>query len=127
MVNLPRYRGFSTASYLEGDSKSLAMSNQDVVKQDLLNFIYTIPGERVHLPTFGTRIPMLAFEPLDQMTITIVEDDLKKAIAYDPRLRLIDMSVNAVPDNNMIVAFVDVEYIELNTIETIKLDFGVGS
>ena len=124
---LPRYRGFSTANYLIQNRKTFMLTNQELVKQDLLNHIYTIPGERVHLPTFGTRIPLLAFEPLDEQLIKIVREDLQKVIDYDPRVELVDMSVNAVPDNNMIVAIVDLRYLELDSTETLKLEFGVGS
>jgi phage baseplate assembly protein W len=124
---LPLYRGFSTANYLVKNRKSFTLTNQELVKQDLLNHIYTIPGERVHLPNFGTRIPLLAFEPMDEKLVQIVRDDLKKAIDYDPRIELVAMSVNAVPDNNLIAAFIDLRYIELGTTETLKLSFGVGS
>lgn len=121
---LPVYRGFSTANYLT--NKTMLLTNQELVKRDLLNHIYTIPGERPHLPNFGTRIPLLVFEPLDQQTIDIVKTDLKKVIEYDPRVRLIDMVVNAVPDTNMIAAFVDLLYVELDVTETLHLEFGVG-
>ncbi len=124
---LPLYRGFSTANYLLDKKRGFSLTNQELVKQDLLNHIYTIPGERVHQPEFGTRIPMLAFEPLDNATLSIVREDLTKAITYDPRLRLVDMVVNAVPDQNMIIAFVDVEYVQLNITETLKLDFKTGT
>jgi phage baseplate assembly protein W len=126
-TKLPLYRGFSTANYLLDKKKGFSLTNQELVKQDLLNHIYTIPGERVHQPDFGTRIPLLAFEPLDQKTMAIVTEDLKKVFEYDPRVRLIDMAVNAVPDHNAIVAFIDVEYLELNVTETIKLEFKTGS
>lgn len=125
-TQLPTYRGFSTASYLADRSKGFMVTNQECVKQDILNHIYTIPGERVHQPDFGTRIPLLAFEPLDQKTLEIVRTDLRKVIDYDPRVQLIDMTVQAAPDNNMIIAYVDLLYIELNVTETLKLDFGVG-
>ena len=124
---LPLYRGFSTANYLLDKKRGFSLTNQELVKQDLLNHIYTIPGERVHQPEFGTRIPMLAFEPLDNATLSIVREDLTKAITYDPRLRLVDMVVNAVPDQNMIIAVVDVEYVQLNVTETLKLDFKTGT
>lgn len=121
---LPVYRGFSTANYL--DNKTMLVTGVELVKRDLLNHIYTIPGERVHLPHFGTRIPLLAFEPLDQRTLAIVREDLTKVFEYDPRVQLIDMSVNALPDNNMIAVFVDLRYIELAVDETLHLEFGVG-
>lgn len=125
-MTLPRYRGFSTANYLVGNRKTFMLTNQELVKQDLLNHLYTIPGERPHLPAFGTRIPLLAFEPLDEKLIKIVREDIQKVIDYDPRVQLVDMSVNVVPDNNMIVAFVDLRYLELNTTETLHLEFGVN-
>jgi phage baseplate assembly protein W len=121
---LPTYRGFSTENYLK--SKTMMLTNQELVKRDLLNHIYTIPGERPHLPNFGTRIPLLVFEPLDQKTISIVKEDLTKVFEYDPRVRLVDMVVNAVPDTNMIAAFVDLLYVELDVTETLHLEFGVG-
>lgn len=121
MAKLPIYRGFSTSGFEK--SKTLQLTNQELVKRDLLNFIYTIPGERPHMPTFGTRIPLLTFDLLDDVTIGIVRDDLKKAVAYDPRLQLIDIVVLAMPDSNSIVAAIDILYVELNTTETLRLDF----
>jgi phage baseplate assembly protein W len=121
---LPVYRGFSTANFLT--NRTMLLTGVELVKRDLLNHIYTIPGERVHLPNFGTRIPLLAFEPLDQRTISIVKEDLRKVIEYDPRIRLIDMAVTAMPDNNAIAAFVDLEYLELAVSETLHLEFPVN-
>lgn len=124
--NLPLYRGFSTANYLLNPKSGFMLTNQELVKQDLLNHIYTIPGERPHLPNFGTRIPMLAFEPLDDKTLQVVREDLQKVIDYDPRVRLVDMVVTAAPDNNAIFAFVDLLYVELDVTETLQLEFGVN-
>lgn len=121
---LPLYRGFSTLNFLT--NRTMLVTNVESVKRDLLNHIYTVPGERPHLPAFGTRIPLLAFEPLDQRTIAIVREDLTKVVNYDPRVKLIDMSVSALPDQNMIAAFVDLLYIELNVQETLHLEFQVG-
>lgn len=122
---LPSYRGFSTANYLANNRKTFLLTNQDLIKQDLLNHIYTIPGERVHNPGFGTRIPLMAFEPLDQATMKIIQDDLTMVMNYDPRVQLVDIAVMAVPDQNTIAAFVDIAYIELGTSETLKLTFNV--
>lgn len=125
-MSTPLYRGFSTASFLSNRQHGFSLTNQEVVKQDLLNHIYTIKGERVHLPDFGTRIPLLAFEPLDEKTLNIMREDLTAVIAYDPRVELIDMSINAIPDNNMILCLVDLRYIELNITETLNLSFPVS-
>lgn len=125
-MTTPIYRGFSTANYLFNKNKTFSVTNQECVKQDLLNFIYTIIGERLYMPDFGTRIPLLTFEQLDENMVRIVREDITKAVKYDPRLELIDMSINALPNQNAIVAFVDVRYVELDIKETLKLEFNVG-
>lgn len=117
------YRGFSTANHLQNGGRSFAATDIELVKRDLLNHIYTVPGERVMQPNFGTRIPSLAFEPLDSSTVSIVETDLRSVFRYDPRVEVLGMSVNALPDNNAIVALVDLLYVQLDVKETLRLEF----
>ena len=121
------YRGFSTASALKNGARSFTTRDVETIKQDLMNHIYTIRGERVMQPNFGTRIPLMAFEPLDESSLAIIKEDLTEVFTYDPRVRLLDIALLPMPDNNAIAAFVDIEYLELNTRETLKLDFPVGS
>jgi phage baseplate assembly protein W len=127
MTDRALYRGFSTRNHLDDPAKGFMVTNQQLVNEDLLNHIYTIPGERPMMPDFGTRISMLAFEPLDQQTISIIEEDLRKVFDYDPRVKLLELSVQAMPDNNTIVAWADLQYLQLGTTETLKLEFPVGS
>jgi phage baseplate assembly protein W len=122
---IPLYRGFATAKFLQ-TRKTFAIANQDTVKADLLNHLYTIKGERPHRPDFGTRIPLLAFEPLDEKTLAIVREDLEQVVAFDPRVELIDMAVMAAPDNNAIIAYVDLYYKQLDIKETFKLEIDVA-
>lgn len=121
------YRGFSTANHLDNPADSFLVTNSALINRDLLNHIYTIPGERVMLPSFGTRIPLLAFEPLDKQTLKVVEEDLTTVFNYDPRVKLIALSVQALPDNNTIVALADLQYLQLGTTETLKLEFPIGA
>ena len=64
------------------------LQNIDVAKQDLLNHLYTRKGERVMEPNFGSRIPFLVFEPLDDRTKREIEADIDDIIALDPRWKL---------------------------------------
>lgn len=121
------YRGFSTQAQIDSRGKTFQTADVETVKRDLLNHIYTIPGERVMFPNFGTRIPLMAFEPLDPTSIQIIKDDLTTVFTYDPRVRLIDIAVLPMPDNNAIVALVDILYVELGLQETLKLEFAAGS
>lgn len=126
MTQRALYRGFSTAYHEANPDKGFMVTDMEVVKRDLLNHIWTIRGERVMQPEFGTSIPLLAFEPLDENTVRTVENDLREVFAYDPRVELIELVVAALPDNNAIFAVADLRYVELNTKETLKLSFPVG-
>ena len=114
------YRGFSTANWKA--SKSLTLTNVDLVKQDLINQIFTIKGERVMLPNFGTRIPLLAFEPNDEQTRAIIEQDLTAVFNYDPRVTLLSLNILTLPDNNAILALADLFYVQFNVTDVLQID-----
>lgn len=120
------YKGFSTANY-EMHGKTLAIADVELVKTDLLNHIFTSKGERVMMPKFGTRIPDLAFEPLDQLTIAVVEEDIRAVVAYDPRVELKSLNVYALPDNNALIATVDLYYIEFDVTDALNIEVKLGS
>lgn len=119
------YKGFSTKT---GDSTNgFSIINQEVVKQDLLNHIFTAKGERVMMPNFGTRIPSLPFEPLDATTLRVIEEDITEVINFDPRVHLMELKILPLSDNNAIVAVVTVRYLELKSVETFNIDVPVGN
>ena len=118
------YHGFSSDKWVS--SKQFGISNFEVVKQDLYNHIFTAKGERVMMPTFGTRIPLLTFEPNDENTRKIVEDDLRMVVEYDPRVKLLDMQVVSLTDNNAILALVDVLYLEFGVQDMLKIEVKTG-
>lgn len=74
------------------------------------------------MPRFGTRIPDLAFEPLDDLTLVILEEDLRQVVALDPRVEL--LSLNIVPDYdaNSVMATLQLRYIELNMVGNLDLN-----
>ena len=114
------YRGFSTANWKS--NKRFTLTNADLVKRDLLNHIYTIKGTRPHMPDFGTRIPTITFEPNDEETRAIVEEDLRSVIDYDPRVELLDISVITLEDNNAIYASLDILYVEFNIQDELNIE-----
>ena len=124
------YRGMSFINYK--NNKTLSLSAIDLVKQDLLNHIYTRRGERKMMPTFGTRIPDMLFEQLDDITMGIIQEDLLTVIDYDPRVEFVpngifETGVEITPlyDENAIIATVNLYYIELDLKEVlhIRLEF----
>lgn len=114
------YRGFSTKAWVDG-KKTFAITDIDCVREDLLNHIYTRLGQRGHMPSFGTRIPDQAFEPNDQATVDVIKEDINKVIAYDPRVEANSIDVYSVPNQNAIVAIVNVTYNEFFVTEDLNI------
>lgn len=114
------YSGYSTYNYQT--DKSFVLTDIDLVKMDLLNHIYSRKGERVMMPNWGTRIPELAFEPLDQFTLDILEEDLRAVMEFDPRVELLELSIIPFYDKNYVIAAVRLLYIELDMTGDINLN-----
>lgn len=115
------YKGFSSRN-ASRPGGSFMLTNKDLVNEDLLNHIFTEYFERPHMPSFGTRIPTLVFEPNDAEVRAIVDEDLRKVFNYDPRVKLQDLTVVSLPDNNAIVALATLMYIELNVVDNLKIE-----
>jgi len=118
--NKTYYKGFSSFQYQT--SKTFRLTDIELVKMDLLNHIFTRRGERVMMPTFGTSIPDLVFEPLDETTISDVEDEMEIVFDYDPRVELLDMVIRPEYDRNALTVNVQLRYIELDIVDAFNLN-----
>lgn len=122
-TNIDGYAGFSTKNYER--KKSFKIHDVEVVKADLLNHIFTRPGERVKMATFGTRIPDLVFEQLTDDVIDVIREDLTMVFKYDPRVELLDLRIIVLYDEGAVVAFADLNFIYMNFNDQldIRIDF----
>ena len=119
MARTNLYRGFSSFEFQK--NKSFRLTDISLVKMDLLNHIFTRKGDRVNMPTFGTLIPDLAFEPLDEETLDILHDELEAVIEYDPRVELLSLVMDPLYDENAVTVAIRILYVELNMDEVIEL------
>jgi len=114
------YRGYSSYEYER--KKTFALTDLELVKLDLLNHIYTRRGSRVMMPGFGTRIPDLAFEPLDDITLDILEQDLVQVFTFDPRVNLLELIITPTYETNSVTASARLQYVELNMQDILTLN-----
>ena len=123
MMKSGLYKGISFAQF--GYNKSFKLLDYDLVKENLTKHIFTRRGERVNMTQFGTRIPDILFEPLDDNTLDIIESDIIDVINFDPRIRLLDLKVIPNFEENSVRVTATINYIELNLndILDLKLDF----
>lgn len=114
------YRGFSTSNYI--NTRSLAIYDIDLIKQDIINHIYTRVGERLMMPQFGTSIPDMPFEQMDATSVGLIREDIKRVLNYDPRIRVQQLIVDPAYDENTVRVSALVNYIELNMTGSIDLN-----
>jgi phage baseplate assembly protein W len=69
------------------------MTDIDLIKQDLLNRLYTRKGERVMLPAYGSIIWDRLFEPMTPAVRDEIVHDVRDNVRADPRLDAVNISV----------------------------------
>lgn len=106
------YSGTSFSNFSK--NKSIKLYDIDLIKKDILNNIFTRRGERVKMFTYGTRIPDLVFEPLDEVSLTVITEDLNAVVASEPRVTLVDLRVVPLYDRHVVIASLVLYYVEMD-------------
>ena len=115
------YKGFSTRSY-EENGGTFDIFNVKCIEEDLMNEIFTTRGERLYMPTYGTRIPILVFEPNDASTMDVIREDITTVMENDPRVVLNDLAVEQVPDSYTIIAVANVTFLAFNVTSDLYIE-----
>lgn len=81
--------------------KLQALTNNDAVKRAVRNIVLTDKMERPYHPELGSNIRKRLFENMDEITEFAIKKDIEECLSnYEPRAELIDVIVNASPDDN---------------------------
>ena len=86
----------------------IAIKNETAIARSLRNLVLTTPGERFFNENLGSQVNNLLFENVDDITAMSVRSEIISVIEnYEPRVKLIRVSVNANIDSyNMDVIIV---------------------
>ena len=78
-------------------SDLIATKNEVAIARSVRNLVLTRPGEKFFNPNLGSRVYETLFDNMDEISASIVEDDIRDTIDnYEPRVKLV--SVKATPD-----------------------------
>ena len=113
-----KFIGYST---VDKDFGSVMLEDIALAKRDLLNHFNTKKGERLGEPQFGSILPLLVFEPLDEDTIFAVEDDVREIVGFDPRWKIID--VDTIIGEHSIECNLILEYLPTTTVDQLYLKY----
>lgn len=92
------------------------------IKADLLQLLLTNPGERVMLPTFGTPLRTLVFEPNDASLALRAKQMITDAIiTWEPRIVVTNIEVKTLIDSEDLDTFDTGD--EREAILSIKISF----
>lgn len=114
------YKGYSSFEFQR--NKTLSITDVELVKLDILNHIFTRFGERVMMPNFGSIIPDLVFEPLDQETLLTLQEELTDIFNFDPRVSLIDLTPLPDFDAGSVEVHVKLRFVEFDIVDNMNLN-----
>jgi phage baseplate assembly protein W len=120
-TNLPgtkTYKGFSTVN---GETKSFALYDLALIKQDIINHFHIRQGERLENPTFGTVIWDILFEPLTEDIKQLIVKNVEEIINYDPRVTAKQVIVTSYETGIQIEC--ELTYLPYNIQEAIQFRF----
>jgi len=121
MAITTRTRLFVGYSSVDTSIKQTQYTDLDLIKRDLINHFYTRKGERVMMPTFGSIIWDMIFEPMTPENIAIIVDDSTQIVSQDTRIQL--QSINLVEYDHGLQLQMNISYQPLNIVESFSLDF----
>ena len=79
----------------------IAIKNENAIARSIRNIVFTLPGEKYFNPNFGSRISKVLFENIDDITASVIVDEIKESIRnFEPRVELLDVQAFPNFDNN---------------------------
>jgi len=79
----------------------IALKNESAISRSIRNLVFTQPGEKFFNENFGSRISRSLFENIDEISASIIKDEITNTINnYEPRVELIDVVIDPNFDNN---------------------------
>jgi phage baseplate assembly protein W len=97
---------------------------KDAIKNNLINFFLTNPGERYLNPNFGGGLRAFIFEQITNDNLDFLREDINKKISnYFPNILVNELTVTGQQDTNQIT--VVLKYSVLNTNITDNLEIQI--
>ena len=95
--------------------------DENAIKQSVRNLVLTSHYEKPFHPEIGSQVNSLLFEPFSPMLQAMLTEAIKNTINnYEPRVDLLNVIVNANPDNNSL--YVSIIFKIVNTETPISVD-----
>jgi phage baseplate assembly protein W len=96
---------------------------KDAIKNNLINFFLTNPGERFLNPTFGGGLRAFIFEQITTDNLENLREDInEKLYLYFPNIKIEDLVVSGQPDTNQISVSLTYSVINTNITDNLEIE-----
>ena len=95
---------------------------KDAIKNNLINFFLTNPGERPLNPTFGGGLRAFIFEQITTDNLDFLREDINAKLSlYFPNISIADLIVTGQEDANQITVTLKCSVINTNITDTLEI------
>jgi phage baseplate assembly protein W len=97
---------------------------KDAIKNNLINFFLTNPGERYLNPTFGGGLRAFIFEQITNDNLNFLREDINSKLTnYFPNVQVDDLTVTGQVDTNQITVTLQYSVINTNIADNLEIQF----
>jgi phage baseplate assembly protein W len=94
--------------------------DEKLIKNDILQLLLTVPGERVNRPDFGTELRAFVFEPNSLNDLSVLESNIASAIErFETRVEILNLSITQQSDGHTIKVFIVTRLINNPNVEIV--------
>jgi phage baseplate assembly protein W len=96
---------------------------KDAIKNNLINFFLTNPGERYLNPLFGAGLRAFIFEQISAGDLSTLSQDIEDKInLYFPNVKVEELEVSSVEDSNVVNVSLTYSVINTNISDNIEIE-----
>ncbi len=104
-IGLKLPMGYSETGYFKQTKTTLQQA-----KYNIINLLQTIPGERLGLPTFGSNLHKILFEPMNEDFGDILESSIRDSLSkWLPYINIKNIEVQ-MPDYNVNQVNINIDF-----------------
>tara|TARA_B100000427_G_C15305671_1_gene506042 strand:- start:229 stop:630 length:402 start_codon:yes stop_codon:yes gene_type:complete len=93
----------------------IVLKNANAIARSIRNIVMTTPGEKFFNPDFGSRVSDLLFESIDDITASRIQEEIEYSITnFEPRVKLMDVEINANNDDASFEAIITYEIVGID-------------
>jgi len=99
-------------------------TTKDAIRNNLINFFLTEPGERYLNPEFGGGLRKFIFQQIENQTTTFLQNDIQEKLnKYFNKINILLLDVNEFPDDNILEIILKYSIKNTNINDNLVLQF----